>query len=179
VLTQKAPPDLEDENGLTAMHRACQQGYVHVVRELLRTRKANILKVAGTGWTPVLYAAASGAADVLSLLVEYAQNKKLHKQLMAQAVACSEDADDGLDVILLGSKYGHKGIIQVALQAGANMQSQDPKGNTPLHLACFGGTTDHLAAVELLLEEGASHNENNLDYYTPLMLAANHQEFCM
>ena len=57
----------------------------------------------------------------------------------------------------------------------AKLDSQDEKGNTPLHLACENG---HLNMVKFLLNQGALDNAETRQGLTPLQVAAhnNHSE---
>jgi ankyrin repeat protein len=178
VLTAGAPPDLPDEHRVTPLHRACKFGHPAIVQELLHTRKVDIDAVTDDGWTPVLLAAASGSAGIIRMLQEHARDKRLENTFMMQRLPKGPGVDAGLDVLLLGARYGHKEVVREALDSGANLATQDPKGNYPLHLSVVGGTPAHLDTMLLLLERGALWNEQNEKSYTPPLLARNHQEYC-
>jgi ankyrin repeat protein len=62
---------------------------------------------------------------------------------------------------------GSTNIITALLQAGANIEYPDLKGNTALLLACGGR---HLGAMDELLEKGANPNARDLQGRTALML---------
>ena len=53
----------------------------------------------------------------------------------------------------LAALYGHHGVLQLLLSHEADVNSRDKTESTPLHAASQGG---HLAAVMLLLQEGAN-----------------------
>jgi ankyrin repeat protein len=178
ALAANAPPDLADEHDMTPLHRACKFGHTAVVKELLHTRKVDVDAVTDKGWTPVLYAAAAGSADIINMLLEHARDKRLENTFMTQRVPKGNSLDAGLDVLLLAAKYGHCEVAKVALDNGANMVTADPRGNNPLHLAIIGGTPSHLATMQLLLQRGAKWDEQNDKSYTPALLAACHTEYC-
>jgi ankyrin repeat protein len=134
--------------------------------------------VTDDGWTPVLLAAAAGSAGIIRMLQEHARDKRLENTFMMQRLPKGQGVDAGLDVLLLGARYGHQEVVREALDSGANLATQDPRGNYPLHVAVVGGTPAHLDTMLLLLERGALWNEQNEKSYTPPLLARNHQEYC-
>ena len=65
------------------------------------------------------------------------------------------------------AEAGRTDIVQLLLDAGADVEASDKYGRTPLHTACeFGNTT----TVQLLLEQGADPNARNKWDRTPLDL---------
>lgn len=106
------------------------------------------------------------------------RDKKLGDYSLRQQVPANADTDGGLDVVLLAAKYGHYDVVKTALDSGASVLTSDPAGNTALHLAVAGGTPEHMAIMQLLLERGAAHDATNEACYTPLLLASGHDEFC-
>lgn len=173
VLCQGAHPDIKDEHDMTPLHRACKHGHLEVVEALLRTRKVDVRAVDKHGWPPVLYAAASGAGDVVLHLLA---DKQHVKHLLAQRV--KGDMDHDLDVLLLGARYGHAGVVAAALDAGADLASKNQKGQGALCIATLGTETRHFDTVQLLLERKARHDMVDNSFRTPLLYAAAHTEFC-
>jgi hypothetical protein len=53
--------------------------------------------------------------------------------------------------------------------ANVNVVVSNPRGKTPLHNACYGGSVTNLDFVELLLKEGADPNSQDRTGLTPLM----------
>lgn len=70
------------------------------------------------------------------------------------------------------SKQGHKNIVSLFFEIGANVNAQDNNGKMPLHYACTKG---HKATRIILsfLEKGASANVNakDKDQSTSFLLA--------
>lgn len=69
--------------------------------------------------------------------------------------------------------YRNKKYIEILINEGANVNSKNKEGNTPLHLACLSNNPkqDHSTKIEeLLLEKGADINAQNNKLETPLML---------
>ena len=62
------------------------------------------------------------------------------------------------------NKQNHAEVTKMLLAAGADRDSADARGHTPLHLAFAGG---HLELVELLLEAGADNTIRDSEDNTP------------
>ncbi len=77
---------------------------------------------------------------------------------------------EGWTPLLLASKNGHRRIVEVLVEANADVNVKTVKeGNTPLHYAAMAGKSD---VVKLLLEKGADLVRKNLEGWTPLLLAS-------
>ncbi|KAL1501266.1 hypothetical protein ABEB36_006621 [Hypothenemus hampei] len=59
---------------------------------------------------------------------------------------------DGRPLILYAADYGQKAVIEYLISAGADVNSKDKHGITPILAAIWEG---HKACVELLLQKGA------------------------
>ena len=71
--------------------------------------------------------------------------------------------------LLLASENGHKHVVQLLLDRGAEPNIADTEGYTSLHLAALNGHND---VVLLLLDRGAEPNMINEDGVTPLIFAS-------
>jgi ankyrin repeat protein len=72
--------------------------------------------------------------------------------------------------IMLASYYGHRVIVKLLLEKGAEIESKDDEyGRTPLSWAAKNG---HKEIVKLLLDKGADMEAKDKDGRTPLSLAA-------
>ncbi|KAL6915480.1 hypothetical protein FSST1_006975 [Fusarium sambucinum] len=77
-----------------------------------------------------------------------------------------------LSSLMVASCYGQRAIVNLLLTNGAEIEAQNPHGQTPLMLAATYG---HEATVKLLLDRGANiEAKDNTDSRTPLILAATH-----
>lgn len=63
---------------------------------------------------------------------------------------------------------GHRDIVDIMLNEGANIHVEDENGQTPIHLACQAG---HLDIVETLVEQGADLHTADKYHMTPLRIA--------
>ncbi len=77
--------------------------------------------------------------------------------------------EDGSTPLLVAAEVGSLKIVQVLLEAGANVKATCKSGNTALHLAARNGNAE---ICELLIKHGARVNAYNLSYETPTCLAA-------
>ena len=64
--------------------------------------------------------------------------------------------------------YGHKAIVNLLLDKGANVDAVNKYGRTPLHFAALNGRID---VVNLLIDRGAKVNPADNNSLTPLNLA--------
>jgi ankyrin repeat protein len=75
----------------------------------------------------------------------------------------------GLTPLGLASAYGHRNVVELLLNQGANISAVDAMGQTPLHLAAQYGNVDVAA---LLIEHGADVDARDIFGVTPLQCAA-------
>jgi len=69
----------------------------------------------------------------------------------------------------VAADQGHREVVALLLDNGADVKAVGKDGRTPLHLAARYG---HREVVELLLERGAQVNQESPHWGTPLFVAA-------
>jgi len=113
---------------VTALHLAAGRGHLAVVKLLLErgaTQRADM-----NGHTPLFYAAAAGFDRVVKILLQSGASPKLR--------AKAEDEGD-IGPHHLAVKAGKVSTLKLLLDAGAGINDQTTRGDTPLALAAFHG----------------------------------------
>ncbi|KAN0075579.1 hypothetical protein V8E54_006849 [Elaphomyces granulatus] len=158
LLKNGAQPDLEDEDGCTALSRAIEGGHVVVVQLLLAQ---------GTK-TPLSRAAEKGDKAVVELLLKNGAQPDLEDEDRCTALSRAIERGHAVVVRLLlaqgaksrAAEKGDKAIVELLLKNGAQPDLEDENRCTALSRAIEGG---HVVVVQLLLAQGAK---------TPLSRAA-------
>ncbi|KAM7432883.1 Protein fem-1 B [Porites harrisoni] len=121
-----ADVDLQDKDGLTALHYACKTDNSCEVVSCLIKNGANINACTGNKVTPLMRAAKKGNSDVVSLLIAHGANVDLQDKDGDTAfhyTACEEDSLDKMPM--------EKTILKL-LTAGASCLCKNSHGLTPL-----------------------------------------------
>lgn len=84
-LVFSAEPDYDDEGkffatdlhrkDINVMHLACQEGLIQTVKFILETDPSQVGFKSAACWTPLMTACEAGHTDVISLIMEAANNK--------------------------------------------------------------------------------------------------------
>ena len=69
------------------------------------------------------------------------------------------------DKLLQAARFGHTKIVLALIEKGADVNSKNENGTTPLHQAAYG---DHTDTAMALIEKGADVNAKNDGGETPL-----------
>jgi ankyrin repeat protein len=72
-------------------------------------------------------------------------------------------------ILLKAAKSGNRALVELFLNAGADVNQANNEGNTPLHYAASYG---HKTIAELLLKAGANVNQTDKEGKAPLHYAA-------
>ena len=142
------------------------------------------------GRSPLRYACASGALEVVKMLVEAGAGVRVPDD---EGVICLQDAADSghIEIVryLVGlpevdvnhrdsddytalhcaSGEGDANVVQVLIDAGADIEAKDSQGRSPLHCACVSGVLD---VVKMLVEAGAGVRITDNEGDTCLTLAS-------
>lgn len=94
--------------------------------------------------------------------------QSIHSTTKQQALA--NDSNFG-NWLLIAANFGHVKIVKALLKAGANPNSIDDQGNTPLNMAIY---RRHTKVVKCLLKSNIKADPNHIDKQgnTPLYIAA-------
>ncbi|WP_264376079.1 MULTISPECIES: ankyrin repeat domain-containing protein [unclassified Wolbachia] len=131
---------------------AAEAGYANVLDALISSG-SNISDKSGKGWTPVL-----------NLAAKHGHIGTVEALLKIEGIKIDERNEHGFTPLHNAVHKDHKEIVEVLLQAGANVDAQHLYG-TPLHYAV---SYCHKETVDVLLEKGANVNAVNTHGMTPL-----------
>jgi ankyrin repeat protein len=156
MLERGADPKLQQSDGTTTLHKACQDGSSALVTKLLQLHP-ELEGWDGSYFTPLLNAAEAGRVDLLKLLVAAGANPKATQQ-------------DGRNALHLAASSESPEAVQYLLDQKLAVNAPNDLGGTALLEAAASG---RLETVTLLLRAGASVNgaERNAKK-TALMVAA-------
>ncbi|CAJ1359624.1 unnamed protein product [Effrenium voratum] len=125
--------------GLPALCTACSHGDLQAAQKLVQQSSLDINSTFDQGFTPLFYAATSGAFEVCKWLLEERAN-----------VNASNDTKR--TPLHWAARNGHAKVVEILLEARAEMNGPDGTGRTPLALA-LGYQQEE--AVEILRKAGA------------------------
>ena len=159
LLGAGAEVDKTEEDGCTPLLVASMGGKRKVV-QLLLGAGAEVDKTDNAGQTPLFHAGLYDYPEVVQLLLDSGADldRAVHRH-------------PGATRLHWASKVGLLGMVRSLLDAGADVNSQDDTGETPLHWAARNGN-DCSAVAELLLASGAEVDKESNIGFTPLSNAA-------
>ncbi|MCL7043901.1 hypothetical protein MKW94_022424, partial [Papaver nudicaule] len=179
--------NLVDESGRGSLHVAASGGSLKVCNYLLETLKLDVDSKDGNGHTPLYHAALKGHLGTVSYLLEMGANAdasndtdytplhcaamigntKIITLLLSRVVHVDVATRSGTP-LLLAAGHGHRDVVKVLLDHGANPNFVSQGMLRPLILAIFIKSRE---CVELLLQAGADPNAVSCGN-TPLVAAA-------
>ena len=161
----------------TPLIQASHHGHTDIVKVLFENR-ADLNKPDGSGLSPLHHAASKGESTTVQLLISLGADPQLTKAVkLGQYDILRELLQAGTDPNLISTSEfpllyaafkGHKRVVQLLLQRGANPRKQDKYGTTPLHYAARYG---HKPVVKQLIDGGAELNSTDIWGRTPLYRA--------
>ena len=177
-----------DENGMTALHWEAKKGCPDVVKSLVDAG-ADIEARNSLGRSPLLVACENGNFAKAKMLVKAGASVRAtdneretcltlaahhgHKETVRYLVGLPEVEvnHEGLNkhtALHSALLKAHSDVVQVLIDAGADIEAKDQIGYSPVHLACRSGT---LAIVKMLVDAGAGVHLRDNEGGTCLMLA--------
>jgi ankyrin repeat protein len=188
LLKKGADPNARDNKGDTALHRASFTGQLDMVKALLE-RGADVNAKDEAGYTPLIISAspASGCQlPIIKLLLEHGADPFVRTKDGDTALSLALEWGSGKDCeetirvlktamtpeVVKKAAQGDTAGLEALLAKGAEVNAQDPDGNSALIMAVSNG---HLDCVRLLLSRGANANAPNADNRTPLIKAISNQ----
>ena len=152
-----AGADIEVRNngGNSPLHFACSSGSLDVVKLLVRAG-AGVCVTDNDGDTCLMFAACNGHTETVRYLVGLPEVEVDHAD------------GEGRTALHLVAGY-HADVVQVLIDAGANIEARDNSGYSPLHFACSSGSPD---SVKMLVRAGAGVRVTNNYGDTCLIFAA-------
>ncbi|KAM9633307.1 protein phosphatase 1 regulatory subunit 12C isoform 1-T1 [Trichechus inunguis] len=178
----RAVLDSTNADGISALHQACIDENLEVVRFLVE-QGATVNQADNEGWTPLHVAASCGYLDIARYLLSHGAN----------IAAVNSDGDLPLDLAesdamegLLKAEIAHRGVdVEAAkraeeelllhdtrcwLNGGAMPEARHPRtGASALHVAAAKG---YIEVMRLLLQAGYDTELRDGDGWTPLHAAA-------
>jgi ankyrin repeat protein len=153
--------DTRDDQGATALLRACGAGH-RAVAACLLDAGADATLAASSGVTPLAAAVAARRDALVSLLLEH--QASVDQRLPNETTA-----------LMVAAAMGHPEIVEALLDGGADVNALDAGGRSALHAAAQFGFehNDSLRSRRLfdaLLKRGADINQADREGKTPLLL---------
>ncbi|OOG49527.1 ankyrin repeat domain-containing protein [Rhodanobacter sp. C01] len=153
--------DTRDEQGASALLRACGAGHREIAACLLAAG-ADAALAAKSGVTPLAAAVAARREGLVELLLE-------------QHVIADQRLPNDATALMVAAAMGYPEIAERLLDAGSDVNAVDAAGRTALHAAAQFGFehSDSLRARRLfdsLLKHGADINRADSEGKTPLLL---------
>lgn len=127
--------NLANKNGQTRLMLAAQDGKLPEVQTLLSSG-AKINATDNDGWTPLMYAAKNGDLTIVQAL------------LSAPRIDIDAENTDGTTAVLVATDLGEEDVVKALIGHGANVNTPDNHGWTPLMAAAQDGC---LTIVKILL----------------------------
>ncbi|KAL3673415.1 hypothetical protein V7S43_001127 [Phytophthora oleae] len=174
--------NIPNRRGRTPLHIAAARGDVAVVAYLIRHGAEQDI-VDDQGQNAFHHAAANGHTAVTLVLLHENDATKMEKMTTtanqsneSNGASANIRSDESQQANQGSNEIGNTGeIVKQEEPSGFDINQEDLKGNTALHLAAMSPSERCQKMLQLLLENGADPNRANWFGYTPLHLFCSHQ----
>lgn len=162
----------QDADGKTPLYHACENNRSSVVK-ILVSAGANLELTKKNGYTAIMIASKKGYYNIVKILAENGAEHKKNQCIHFAAkrghpnvlsILLEHDTPIDLKCELYGMtplhnacQYGQYESTALLIENGADLNSLDNVGNTPLHFAMH---SKHIDLVRILLQRGASTDGN-------------------
>ncbi|KAJ9110465.1 hypothetical protein QFC19_001591 [Naganishia cerealis] len=142
-----------------SVHRAAQEGQTGLVKSLLSQDPKLVNSKDADGRTPLHWAAMTDNLAVLQTILSH------HPEIDAHD-------DGGWTPLMIAVSAGQAQAAHELVDAGADVNATNEKGQTPLQVLFYAASKNHLAIGRYLIEKGADINAKDRASQTPLHRAA-------
>ena len=149
--------DIQNNEDESLLHAACDSGALDIVKMLVRAG-TGVRAVDDQGRTCLMLAACSGHTETVRYLLCLPEVEVNYLNLRNSYTALHHALDEG-----------ETDMVQVLIDAGADIDTQNNDGCSPLHDAC---ALEAPGVVKMLIEAGADVRATDDEGRTYLMLAA-------
>ena len=178
LLLAKADPDLQRQDGNTALHIACYKGHNTVVELLLSYHASPVIKNTKDD-TPFMASIRGNNADILKLMIDAIPSSHLssgvvlacrlgHSAVFSLLVKQLECTPQVIDLFISCAEGDVGSVIQYIMEFNIDPNTTLVSGITPLMIASSCG---HVEVIDTLAQMEADVNRIDSDNYSPLAYA--------
>ena len=140
ALKRGADVNVADDDGSTALHYACMEGYQELTEFLLARENINPAATAAMDWAPIHCAASKGRVEAVRALSRKQGGCDVHLPTR-----------DGNTALHLAAMGGHLETVKLLLALGSETDRRNDDGHSAVDLAAFFRNGDFETVVEHLL----------------------------
>ncbi|KAM9299479.1 B-cell lymphoma 3 protein [Gastrophryne carolinensis] len=158
LLEHGSSPNIQDRNGQTCFHLACEYGSIGCLEVLMRVTTRDLEATNYQGMTALHIAVSTGRKDLTLCLLEHGAD--------VNAV----DIKSGQSPLIQAVENGHEEMVSLLIQHGARVNQLTYAGNTALHVASGRGLAE---ITRLLMRSGADSTIKNCHNDTAMTVSKN------
>lgn len=165
LIAASADVMMADNDKTTVLHAAAEKGHTRIC-EILLDKGVPIDIISDLGATALMHATFANETDTIRLLLERKANVNILLSATAEWIEktrldpAAEPYEHELSALMVACKFGRLPIVQMLVEAGAEINRVDAEGRTPLLHAAYNNNID---TEMYLLQQGASPNDIMVD----------------